>query len=491
MVVAEILAYHILSHGPGEGKLYVDPPSRYMRYDFSSMSKAFIPSTVAFFLSYFMHMEACRQTILMELILCLIAIPLVCGEANESGNAIISARRTETHTHSLSLSRTSLFGQQGSLYSWLHIAGSTDLVSIEGTRFVAEVSFGSQVFPLVVDTGSSDTWVVSQNFTCLNFTTQLVQPQNQCFFGPSKYQEDPGAFQRIPDQHVHINYGSGESIVGRLGYTNVSLDGITVHHQEVAIAETAGWNGDSVSSGVLGLAFSSLTSAYPGINDFDDTAINRIYYSGIMETIFLKDKLVAPLFTLAISRDEANTTNGGTLTLGGFPDLTDPTINSSSTLVTADIEALQSVTTNNSASSALRYYVVNATVPRYSDGSLEQFLVDTGTTTIYVRNTTAAAYNVGFNPPTWGFEDTGIYFVNCTAKPPPFAVRIDEYSFDINPMDLVVDAGYGLCASGVQSAGNIEGQPSILGDVFLKNVLAVFDVGAEKMSFASRVWYES
>ena len=31
----------------------------------------------------------------------------------------------------------------------------------------------------------------------------------------------------------------------------------------------------------------------------------------------------------------------------------------------------------------------------------------------------------------------------------------------------------------------------ILGDVFLKNVLAVFDVGSVEMAFSSRVFYDS
>ena len=48
-----------------------------------------------------------------------------------------------------------------------------------------------------------------------------------------------------------------------------------------------------------------------------------------------------------------------------------------------------------------------------------------------------------------------------------------------------------MCLSGVQDGGELGSGSFILGDVFLKNVLAVFDVGEVEMAFSSRVYYES
>ena len=59
--------------------------------------------------------------------------------------------------------------------------------------------------------------------------------------------------------------------------------------------------------------------------------------------------------------------------------------------------------------------------------------------------------------------------------------------FYINAADLILDSD-GSCFTGIDDGG--EG-PYILGDVFLKNVVAVFDVGASEMRFAAREFYAS
>ena len=71
-------------------------------------------------------------------------------------------------------------------------------------------------------------------------------------------------------------------------------------------------------------------------------------------------------------------------------------------------------------------------------------------------------------------------------------MQINGTAFYINPSDLLLDSGYTdeagqeLCVTGVQDGG--EG-PFILGDVFLQNVVAVFDVGASEMRFAAHETY--
>lgn len=64
---------------------------------------------------------------------------------------------------------------------------------------------------------------------------------------------------------------------------------------------------------------------------------------------------------------------------------------------------------------------------------------------------------------------------------------------EINPVDLKLLAGkdeFGrdLCISGVTDGG---AGPYILGDTFLKNVVAVFDIGAGMMRFSSHEFYGS
>jgi hypothetical protein len=51
-----------------------------------------------------------------------------------------------------------------------------------------------------------------------------------------------------------------------MGYSDVTIGGIHVTKQEVALVNKAYWNGDEVTSGLMGLAYGSLTSAYSGTN---------------------------------------------------------------------------------------------------------------------------------------------------------------------------------------------------------------------------------
>ncbi len=49
------------------------------------------------------------------------------------------------------------------------------LTFLYSTNYVANVSIGNQQFQVVVDTGSSDTWLVKSNFSCLDNQNQLLQ----------------------------------------------------------------------------------------------------------------------------------------------------------------------------------------------------------------------------------------------------------------------------------------------------------------------------
>lgn len=84
----------------------------------------------------------------------------------------------------------------------------------------------------------------------------------------------------------------------------------------------------------------------------------------------------------------------------------------------------------------------------------------------------------------------GAYFTACDAQAPSFAVILKGVRYYINPVDLIyremVDPLTGLCMTGVASGGT---GPYILGDVFMQNVLAVFDVGNAQMRFMSRPFY--
>jgi hypothetical protein len=61
-----------------------------------------------------------------------------------------------------------------------------------------------------------------------------------------------------------------------MGYETVTLGGITVPRQEIAAVDFAAWYGDGYTSGLVGLAYPDITSAYIGTDPHNDSSKNSI-----------------------------------------------------------------------------------------------------------------------------------------------------------------------------------------------------------------------
>lgn len=122
----------------------------------------------------------------------------------------------------------------------------------------------------------------------------------------------------------------------------------------------------------------------------------------------------------------------------------------------------------------------------------EEYILDSGTTLSFIPHNLAQRYNSMFDPPAAIDSYSGFYVIPCNAAVPFLGVKIGGTTFWHNPKDLVkqFDPSGRSCVSGIQSANTLGG-PNILGDVFLNNVLAVFDLGEKQLSFAARTDYES
>ena len=348
--------------------------------------------------------------------------------------------------------------------------------------------------------GSSDTWLAGIGFQCVNVTTGADEPESDCLFASTYTIEPP--FEQIPDVNFNITYGDGEFLTGIFGIEPVTIAGITVKNQQVAVVDFAAWFGDGVSSGLIGFAFPSITSQYAGTNPALDTTTN-IPYNPVFTNMY-EEGLVAPLFSLAIERSSltSGTVPGGLLAIGGLPPVRFSPIFASAPfqlLAMNDADApapvpqyqFYTITTNGfyyEGSEKTHWSFPNFPNPfgPPTNSSQVQVIVDSGTTLIYLPTGIADAVNALFDPPAIYSDDEGAYVVDCNAKAPEFGVRIGKETFFINAEDLFLDNGDGTCISGVDDAGD---SLSILGDVFLKNVLAVFDVGASEMRFAAREFY--
>lgn len=179
--------------------------------------------------------------------------------------------------------------------------------SAYGTQYGVDVKFNNQRLTLALDTGSSDTWAVSSKANCTGYMYL-----SSCFFGPSY----AGGFDKktVSDEHLYIKYGDGEVVQGPIGMMNVTVGGIRVINQTVALANDTFWNGNNVTSGILGLAYPSITNAYVGPFG-EHSPWYQMEYSPIFSNMVAQG-LVDNHFSIAISRDASD----GVLGLGGVPE---------------------------------------------------------------------------------------------------------------------------------------------------------------------------
>lgn len=94
--------------------------------------------------------------------------------------------------------------------------------------FVAGVAIGDQTFDLILDTGSSNTWVAGTGYNC-----DAPWP---CYFGPTF--DIDASFTPIEGQHLNTSYADTSYGSGPIGYADVTIAGVKVPQQEVGVVTT-------------------------------------------------------------------------------------------------------------------------------------------------------------------------------------------------------------------------------------------------------------
>ncbi|TVY33153.1 putative aspartic-type endopeptidase [Lachnellula subtilissima] len=335
------------------------------------------------------------------------------------------------------------------------LAKNSSLISLFGSaQFDTNVTFGDQTFELLVDTGSSDTWVIHSDFTCVSQTTSALLTQAACASGPA-YTKTP-EFVQIPDENFNITYGDGEFLTGILGYENLTLAGITVN-TTIPIVDFAAWDGDDTSSGLLGLGYPNVTRAYVGTDPHNDSV--HAFYDPIFTTMY-KQGLVAPMFSLAIERDLSGP--AGYLALGGLPPVDFMEEFTSTPIVITRLANTQKYPVEYDFYSINMDAVVldNVSLPSAANGTAYSYLVDSGTTLNYFPTELADAVAAAYNPPAIHQpDDDGTYYVDCNATAPGLGLTIGGTTFWTNPIDMIQvsgtdDDGNDICVSGIYNEGS-------------------------------------
>ncbi|KAJ6596130.1 acid protease [Mycena vulgaris] len=360
-------------------------------------------------------------------------------------------------------------------------------------EYLANITIGNQAFSVIVDTGSSDTWVAKKGFACFNLTGH-PEPASTCRFGTQGFDTHLSkSFQSYPSTSFGIQYGDGEYLSGAAAFETVSVGGLTVTHQEIGLVSSAAWVGDGINTGLLGLAYPSLTSVQSTSHG------KRMQYNPFFFNAVKQNRVLHPYFSLALNR---GTTAGkhstrpdpnlGYLAFGGIAP-----VPVTSTAVTVPIQGFSIMTGAPTFGPNVTYFYYALDVQKYifngsSSVSTAQnsTILDSGTTLNLVPSPVARAYNEGFG--TW---HDGSYYVNCNARAPPFSVVLGGKTFTIDPRDQIIPVGQDsngndLCISGTQDGGEDgQGRVFILGDVFLKNVVTTFDIQKNQITITQRQNY--
>ncbi|BCS27874.1 pepsin-like aspartic protease [Aspergillus puulaauensis] len=374
-----------------------------------------------------------------------------------------------------------------------------------GLRYEAPVTFGSQTLSLTVDTGSSDVFVVEDDFKCAG-TVPFGDPdelseleQSACGYATDGYSTDKesSSFEVIDDQNFQATYGAGTSR-GLMVTEDMSLGDASVKDQRFGLVNwTTPMNFGS--SGILGLAYAPLTSAMELNGTIDNQNIStqgEIHHYTPFVMKMASEDVIKPFFSLALKRIPANeeTGDGGVMVLGGVPDLE---LTSDWAVVAAEpYEGGQTDTDGNKIRS---YWATTVEALTYGDDgeytTPYQTIVDSGSPQTMVPLEVADGFNNLFSPPANWSETSQGYVVDCEAEVPSLSMKIGGITFDINPDDLILqqDSSGFLCQSAITRAMDMPGdaeadarQLYLLGMSFLRNVVAEFNWGNSTMRFAAR-----
>ncbi|KAJ7129914.1 acid protease [Mycena crocata] len=381
-------------------------------------------------------------------------------------------------------------------------------VAVDGSDFddeyLTNVTIGGQHFSLIIDTGSSDTWVAQKGFNCFDLDGNPVS-SDTCAFGTAGF--NPAAsrtFRPFPNVSFNITYGDGEFLSGPVGFETVAIGGLSVARQEIGVPTLTAWNGDGINTGLMGLAFPELTSVFNTTDPTKASGANQLPYSPVFMSAVQQKKVKNPFFSVALDRGSFDAQenspfdpNLGFLSFGGIAPV--PVTH---TAVTVPVQGYSTTTglPSSGPGSAFFFYTVDVEAYTFpgSDAVVtanNNTILDTGTTLNFVPTDVAAAYSAGFEPPAVFHPEFGLYLVDCNATVPAFGVRIGGKTFTVDGRDQIIPAGTDddgsiICITGTQDGGpDLAGDIFILGDVFLHNVVSTYNPIAGQITLTQRAPY--
>ncbi|KAN0073788.1 Merops: A01.UPA [Tylopilus felleus] len=318
--------------------------------------------------------------------------------------------------------------------------GGADTLTDDGNvRWYGTISVGTPAveYKIDFDTGSADLFLPGSN--C-----------NSTCNGHTLY--NPNASSTAVDLHqtFTLTYGDGSKVFGEQYTDTVSIAGFVANNQTIGAASQYSTGSKSANfppDGLMGMAFSSLSIS--GANP-------------VIQTLIAQGQLPEPVFAFKLA------SAGSELSIGSV----DTSLYTGSiTYTPVTVQAfwkinLDSINANGQATNK------NASA-----------IVDTGTTFILGDADIVRQFYSGLNATE---EGGGFYTMPCNAMP-NVSITIEGTAFPI-AAELFNLGSYNSspnsCFGAIVGSGSL-GETFIVGDVFLRNVYSIFDVGGLRVGFAN------
>ncbi|EWC46798.1 hypothetical protein DRE_04043 [Drechslerella stenobrocha 248] len=400
-----------------------------------------------------------------------------------------------------------------------------NISTIESSTYWVPVIVGGQQVNLIIDTGSSDTWVIADSYTCdryikRNGTRDPRRPDigYNCGFGPGFDPDQSDTFQvRNPsNKSFAVQYVDTSGAFGYVGEDILSIAGMDIN-QTIGVANLANWKGDHVTGGVLGLSYPGSTPSGEGHKPYDWVR-NRTRngspeetrpkfdchdtYPSLIENVAAQG--YDPVFSIALSKSKYHLyqqglvqndvyndswVDGGLMTFGGIPNL------KGLGLPFAKAKMNPWMDEETSCASNVSRIGYGLEVDGIADGSdmlsTGKFTtrLDTGCSMVLWPRAVARKILERVHPPP-PLETP--WRIACDAEFPEIKIVIGGVAIPFDRKLMIRQTlepeynweGKAMCSTNFMM--NIFGDDLILGAPFLQGVLAVYDIGHKEIRIAQR-----
>ncbi|CAE6376454.1 unnamed protein product [Rhizoctonia solani] len=320
------------------------------------------------------------------------------------------------------------------------------LIDEQDELWAGEILIGTpgQKFLIGFDTGSADLWIPSSK--CRG---QACQSKNTYTSSSSSTSKEVTTSQKFS-----ISYGDGSTASGLVYTDTVSAGGLSATNQSFsAVTSESSSFSDDPSDGIMGLAFSSISSI--GAPTF-------------IENLASQGAVSSSVFSMYLSANNSELYLGGT----------------NSSLYTGNITYTDL--------SSRTYWLTNGSS---SVGGTEAYngpmIIDSGTTLIVGEKRSVEAWweqvDNASRCPSFVCGASGYSLFPCSS-PPNVTFAFGGASYSVNPNYLSigsVDEFGEICVGGIVGSSGVPDNAWIVGDVFMRNVYTVFDEANSRIGFAN------